>query len=105
MEVSAATGMYQRRGDSPLHRELPEVLEAMTQLGFSCFDLSFSSVDQPNFLLRGDDWERKVAALGERAGVLDRSRSRVAKMKRLVVVLIVVFPCLRAPQVAPLKLT
>lgn len=70
MEVSAATGMYQRRGDSPLHRELPEVLEAMTQVGFSCFDLSFSSVDQPNFLLRGDDWERKVAALGETAARL-----------------------------------
>ncbi|CUO91751.1 Uncharacterised protein [Segatella copri] len=46
-----------------------------------------------------------MAALGERAGVLDRSRSRVAKIKRLVVVLIVVFPCLMAPQVAPLKLT
>lgn len=30
MEVSAATGMYQRRGDSPLHRSLEEVLETMT---------------------------------------------------------------------------
>lgn len=70
LKVSAATGMYQRRGDNPVHRDLNEVITALHEVGFDCFDLSFSSVDQPDFILKGDDWERKVAQLGETAAKL-----------------------------------
>lgn len=70
MRISAATGMYQRRGDNPVHRELDEVITVLHEVGYDCFDLSFSSLDQPNFILRGDDWQEKVEALGNTAAKL-----------------------------------
>ena len=70
MRISAATGMYQRRGDSPVHRALDEVITVLHEVGYDCFDLSFSSIDQPNFILSGDDWQEKVEALGNTAAKL-----------------------------------
>lgn len=70
MKISAATGMYQRRGDSPLHRDLNEVITVLKQVGFDTFDLSFSSVSQPEFILKGDDWEKKIDRLGNTAARL-----------------------------------
>ena len=41
--------------------------------------------------------------MGERGGVLERRRSRVGKIKRVVVVVIVVFGCVRVGEVGGLK--
>ena len=60
MKLSVATGIYQRRGDSSVHRELGEVLTVLRSIGYDTFDLSLASLDQPNFILLGDRWERKV---------------------------------------------
>ncbi|WP_455583027.1 sugar phosphate isomerase/epimerase family protein [Dysosmobacter sp.] len=70
MKLSVATGVYQRRGDSPIHRDVHEVLTALSQIGYDTFDLSLAAVDQPNFILLGDDWERQVEALGNTAANL-----------------------------------
>lgn len=70
MKISAATGLYQQRGDSPVHRDLEEVITVLRDIGFDTFDLALASIDQPNFILGGDDWERKVERLGNTAAKL-----------------------------------
>lgn len=70
MKLSVATGIYQRRGDSSVHRELGEVLTVLRSIGYDTFDLSLASLDQPNFILLGDRWERKVEEVGDTAAKL-----------------------------------
>lgn len=70
MKISAATGIYQQRGDSPLHRDLHEVITVLHEVGYDTFDLSLASLEQPAFILKGEDWERKIDALGNTAAKL-----------------------------------
>ena len=70
MILSSATGVYQQRGDSPLHRDLNEVITVLHEVGYNAFDLSLASLEQPEFILKGDDWERKIGQLGETAAKL-----------------------------------
>lgn len=70
MKVSAATGIYQQRGDSPIHRDLNEVITVLHDIGYDTFDLSLASLEQPEFILKGDDWEKKIDRLGNTAAKL-----------------------------------
>ena len=70
MKISAATGLYQQRGDNRVHRDLNEVITVLHDIGYDTFDLSLASVEQPNFILKGDDWERKIDQLGNTAAKL-----------------------------------
>lgn len=70
MKLSSATGVYQQRGNSPLHRDLIEVITVLHEVGYDAFDLSLASLEQPGFILSGDDWERKIDRLGDVAARL-----------------------------------
>ncbi len=70
MKLSAATGIYQQRGDSPFHRDLNEVITVLHDIGYDTFDLSLSSLEQPDFILKGDDWKKKIDTLGDTAAKL-----------------------------------
>ena len=70
MKISAATGIYQQRGDSHLHRNLNEVITVLHDIGYDTFDLSLASLEQPEFILKGDDWEKKIDELGNTAAKL-----------------------------------
>ncbi len=70
MKLSIATGIYQRRGDSPVHRDLCEALTVLRSVGYDTFDLSLAALDQPNFILLGDHWERRVDEVGSTAAKL-----------------------------------
>lgn len=70
MKVSAATGLYERRGDSPIHRDLNEAITVLHEIGYEAFDLALSAPNRENFILRGDDWEKKIDRLGNTAAKL-----------------------------------
>lgn len=70
MKISAATGIYEQRGDSRIHRDLKDAIIGLHEAGYDTFDLSLASLEQPGFILRGDDWERKVDELGQTAAEL-----------------------------------
>lgn len=70
MKVSAATGLYERRGDSPIHRDLNEAITVLHEIGYDTFDLALSDVKRENFILGGDDWEKQIDQLGNTAAKL-----------------------------------
>lgn len=70
MKLSAATGIYQQRGDSPVHRDLNEVITVLHEIGYDTFDLSLASAERPEFILGGEDWKRRVEELGNTAAKL-----------------------------------
>ena len=70
MKLSTTTGLYQQRGDTDHLRDMNEVLQVLRSVGYEEIDLSFCFQDKPDYLLRGDDWERNVDQLGETAAKL-----------------------------------
>jgi len=70
MKVSAATGLYERRGDSPIHRDLNEAITVLHEIGYDTFDLALSDVKRENFILGGEDWEKQIDRLGNTAAKL-----------------------------------
>ena len=51
-------------------REIPEILKLLKEIGFEALDMSFCMQDRPNYILAGDDWERRVHQVGETAAEL-----------------------------------
>lgn len=67
MKLSAATKAYERHGRGMPLRDLNEVLLFMRQVGYEAVDLTLETIYRPEFILAGEDWEKKVEHLAETA--------------------------------------
>ena len=70
MELSTTTGIYQLSGNTESLRDMNEVLRVLREIGYNTIDLSFCFHNKPDYLLRDDDWERKIDQVGETAAKL-----------------------------------
>lgn len=67
MKLSAATKAYERHRNTSALRDIHEVLTFFRQIGFEAVDLTLEPIYHPDSILAGDDWQKKVEALGETA--------------------------------------
>ena len=67
LKLSTTTGLYQQSGDTERLRDMNEVLRTLREVGYEEIDLSFCFQNFPEYILRGDDWERKIDEIGETA--------------------------------------
>lgn len=67
MKLSTTTGLYQKTGNETVLKDLNEVLRVLREVGYEEIDLSFCFHKFPEYILRGDDWEKKIDELGETA--------------------------------------
>ena len=70
MKISAATKAYERYRNAPALRDIHEVLTFLRETGFEAVDLTLESIYHPEFVLSGEDWQKKVEDLGETAAKL-----------------------------------
>lgn len=70
MKISTTTGVYQQSGGAGRLRDMDHVLEVLRGVGYSTIDLGFCMQDEENYILAGDDWEKKIDRLGETAAKL-----------------------------------
>ncbi len=70
MKVTAATAHCQEIRGTKTQREMVEVFHLLHEAGFEGVDLSFAELQYDNFILKGDDWEKKIDELGETAAKL-----------------------------------
>ena len=70
MKLSTTVGILLANSDSNCLREIPEILELLREAGFEALDMSFCMQDMPNYILGGDDWERRVDQVGQTAARL-----------------------------------
>lgn len=67
MKLSTATKSYEYRLGTSRLRDTCEVLTFLQDMGYEAVDLTFERIHNPEFMLCGDDWERKVASVAEKA--------------------------------------
>ena len=68
MELSLATGFMQRQTESAQYRDLNDVLRILhDEAGYKVLDLNLAFEFREEFILRGDEWEKKVDMLGDTA--------------------------------------
>lgn len=67
MKLSTATKSYEYRLGTSRLRNTCEVLTFLQDVGYEAVDLTFERIHNPEFMLCGDDWERKVASVAEKA--------------------------------------
>lgn len=70
MELSTTTGLYEKSGNTEALRDTNEVLRILRDVGYKVIDLGFCAQASPDYILRGDDWERKIDEVGETAAKL-----------------------------------
>lgn len=70
MKLSILTGIIQVSRDFDGLRDLREVLQVLHDVGYDTVDVGFVEPDHPDFIFRGDDWEKKIEALGNTAAKL-----------------------------------
>ena len=70
MKLAPTTGLYQQSGDTKALRDLNEVLRVLREVGYDTIDLSLCFQNKPDYILRGDDWEKKIDVLGNTAAEL-----------------------------------
>lgn len=70
MKLSTTTGICQQRRGTDVLLDMNDALELIRAVGYDTVDLSFCFQNKPEYLLRGDDWEKKVDQVGETAARL-----------------------------------
>lgn len=70
MKLSATTGLYQESRGTKELRDMNEVLRVLHEVGYKVIDLSFCSQNAESYILRGDDWQKKIDEVGETAAKL-----------------------------------
>lgn len=65
MKLSLTTGAYQRSGNTSRLTDMTEVVTAIANAGFDSIDMGFCIHDNPDYILRSDDWEKKIEQVGE----------------------------------------
>lgn len=70
MKLSTATKAYERRLGTMQLRNTCEALTFLRDVGFEAVDLTFDRIHNPEFMLFGDDWEKKVASVAQTAAAL-----------------------------------
>lgn len=69
MQASIFTRIYIQSFGRDMYRDNSEVVSKLHELGFRVLDFNFNwgIIGNPDFILRGDDWQKKVAAVAETA--------------------------------------
>ena len=70
MKLSTTTGLCQQSWGTAALRDLNEVLQLLREVGYDTIDLSFCFQSKTDYILRGEDWERKIDELGDTAARL-----------------------------------
>ncbi len=70
MKLSTTTGLYEKSGNTTDIRNINDILRILHEVGYDTFDLGFCPHEHPHFVLRGDDWEKKIDQIGETAAKL-----------------------------------
>lgn len=70
MKISTTTGVLLTNSESERLRDIPEIMKLLKEVGFEALDMSFCMHDRPNYILAGDDWERRIHEIGETAAEL-----------------------------------
>lgn len=67
MKLSTATKAYERRLGTKVLRDACDALTFLAEVGYEAVDLTFDRIYNEEFLLYGDDWEKKVDRLAQTA--------------------------------------
>ncbi len=70
MKLSILTGILEVSGDHSGLRDLNEVLQVLHEIGYDTVDLGLTPVASPDYVLRGDGWEKRIEAIGNTAAKL-----------------------------------
>lgn len=70
MDISTITGIYVEGNSTEESFDECTALEKLHKIGFRAVDLGLSGVDRENYILSGDDWEKKIERVGETAARL-----------------------------------
>lgn len=67
MKPSVSTRIYIQSYGRERYRDSVEIIEKLHQIGFEVLDFNFNwgIADNPDFILRGDDWQKKVERAAE----------------------------------------
>ena len=70
MKLSILTGLLEVSRDHTGLHDLNEVLQILHDIGYDTVDLGLTPVASPDYILRGDGWEKRIEALGNTAARL-----------------------------------
>lgn len=65
MKLSTTTGLYQQTRGEKLLKDMNEVLRTLKDVGYEAIDMSFCGQEKENYILRGDDWQKKIDEVAE----------------------------------------
>lgn len=70
MRLSILTGALDTGLDQKSLRDPKLVLRTLREIGYEAVDLSFTAINEPAYILRGEDWRQRIDELGNTAAAL-----------------------------------
>lgn len=70
MKISILTGIFDTSGDMKGLRDPSVILQLLHDVGYDVVDIGFCTQNNPEFILRQDDWKQRIEAVGNTAAKL-----------------------------------